>query len=196
MPVAAHVASSDARARVSRCIPRTLARIGFTESLCAIMRQATGDRQPLLETSGRAVAGANASAAGTAAAKHSATLVLRMVPSYSVFESVEATCPRELSRTMVVSRAALLCAFFAGGLAGASAFVTAPVGCVVLRGRRVGQGLSLAATRPRSSERLKMVAASKRNATPPTLKKPTTLEGQAIPASMEVVCPWRALCFT
>jgi hypothetical protein len=112
--------------------------------------------------------------------------------------SVEATCLRELTRRgrMVVSRAALLCAFCAGGLAGASAFFTAPVGCVMLRGRRVGQGLSLAATRPRGSERLKMVAAAKRYATPPTLKKPTTLEGQAIPASMKVACPWRALCFT
>ena len=162
------------------------------------MRQATGDRQPLRETSGRAVPGANASAAGTAAAKHSATIVLRMVPYYSVCGGhVPARTDSGRARgRMVVSRAALLCAFCAGGLAGASAFFTAPVGCVMLRGRRVGQGLSLAATRPRGSERLKMVAAAKRYATPPTLKKPTTLEGQAIPASMKVACPWRALCFT
>jgi len=58
------------------------ARLGFTESLCAIIRQATGDRQPLREASGRVAPGANASAAGTAAAKHSATIALRMVPYY------------------------------------------------------------------------------------------------------------------
>lgn len=169
------------------------------------MRQATGDRQPLREASGRVVACANASAAGTAAAKHSAAIILRMVPYYCGGHVPPRTNERDSGKMVVVSRAALLCAFCASGLAGASAFFTAPVGRVMLQGRhrphppapaglRIGQGLSLAATRPRGSERLKMVAAAERDAPPPALKKPTTLEGQAIPASMEVACPWRALC--
>ena len=122
---------------------------------------------------------------------------------------------------MVVSRAALLCAFCAGGHPSFSLAFQARR--VMLRGRhhphppapaglRVGQGLSLAPTllcRVGASERLKMIAAdsgvgserlkmialAERDAPPPALKKPTTLEGQAIPANMEVGCPWRALCF-
>eukprot|EP00802_Teleaulax_amphioxeia_P026197 Tamp_27214.p1 GENE.Tamp_27214~~Tamp_27214.p1 ORF type:complete len:283 (+),score=45.85 Tamp_27214:50-850(+) len=68
-------------------------------------------------------------------------------------------------------------------MAGAGAFSVPPIGRVALL--RAPAAVGLCVQRPRDRAQLSMVSAAERDASTAALKKPTTLEGQAVPSSME-----------